>query len=739
MTVRPLFLLCSVGFAIVLQALEVRLTPEVIYAGDAFQLDVSQQGAQVVSVTPVFSTPTQTIGQSTRTISINGKTTSSVILQILPSEVGICRLESLTAQLSDGRTLTYQQPKTVQVRELLPDPDVSLTIASTPEHPLPGDEVRIRITVKAPALNSQGTLCSPFLAQDFFRGLQERVPQVNFNPTTSEDSPLRQLAQPQLESRSTEGERMVWQIVIPYQAVRVGEQVFPAPVIRDVRYTLDETTKQLAEQRCTAIGVPLTITVNAPPEEGRPEGFTGAVASTFQAAVRLDALNVNVGDPVKLTITFKSDAAAEQIRMPQLPTLEGFRLYGDPQRETFEGGCSFTYNLRPIQQGLLEIPALTFAWFEREAREYRVEHTAAVPLYAHPSAQLVLLGDDGEQFSSVLPPALRLDEGNPAPRATSGGALIAFLIGLFAYLLRLTLPILKRFGAALAAPILRRRPTARACLLLKRAQTATEALAILREWSGAPALTSAELRHLLPASEEAQQAITAMMQLEQAVYVGGDDFQRACTVLCEVLPKLSRPNKRSSNVKLGVFLILLFLPVVATASSVSFLREQALFVTLSASTPQDYGRAVNLWLDVEATGEMEQSALLNAASCALFARYPVFAEQLIQRYEIRYGADTDSERVHLVIADQLEREPYWWRTLFKLHYSFSMGSRIALLLWVGGLFLLLCAIPWKGLEKVRIALAIVAILLVTSVCISANQLKRLDALRLPTAETVEEI
>ena len=68
-----------------------------------------------------------------------------------------------------------------------------------------------------------------------------------------------------------------------------------------------------------------------------------------------------------------------------------------------------------------------------------------------------------------------------------------------------------------------------------------------------------------------------------------------------------------------------------------------------------------------------------------------------------------------------------------------MGSRIALLLWVGGLFLLLCAIPWKGLEKVRIALAIVAILLVTSVCISANQLKRLNALRLPTAETVEEI
>ena len=171
MFLRSLLFLSLVSASFGLHALDVRLSPEVVYAGDAFQLEVSQDGAQVLSVAPVFSMPTQTIGQSTRSITINGKTSSSLIFQVLPSEVGTCRLESLTAQLSDGRTVTYQQPKTVQVRALLPDPDVSLTITATPEQPLPGDEVTLRITVKAPALNDQGTLRSPFLTQDFFRGL----------------------------------------------------------------------------------------------------------------------------------------------------------------------------------------------------------------------------------------------------------------------------------------------------------------------------------------------------------------------------------------------------------------------------------------------------------------------------------------------------------------------------------------------------------------------------------------
>lgn len=738
MFLRSLLFLSLVSASFGLHALDVRLSPEVVYAGDAFQLEVSQDGAQVLSVAPVFSMPTQTIGQSTRSITINGKTSSSLIFQVLPSEVGTCRLESLTAQLSDGRTVTYQQPKAVQVRALLPDPDVSLSITATPEQPLPGDEVTLRITVKAPALNDQGTLRSPFLTQDFFRGLQERLPQVNFNPVTGEDSPLRQLTQPKVDVCTTEGERMVWEIVIPYQAVRVGEQVFPAPVIRDIRYTLDAATKQLSEQRCSAIGTPLTIVVKAPPEEGRPEGFTGAVASSFQATAQLDALNVNVGDPVKLKITFTTDSSVEQIRAPQLPPLEGFRLYGDSQRETFEGGCSFTYNLRPLRQGLLEIPSLTFAWFEKQGRCYHVEHTLAVPLYAHPSAQLVLLGDDGEQFTSVLPPALRLND-SPVPSPWGGWALTACVFSVLLYLIRLLMPRLRQLGAWLIAPILQRRPTARACLQLKRAQTPTDALTILRTWSGRPALTSSELKLLLPQSPAADRAVAAMIQLEQAVYVGGDDFHHACAELCEVLPQLARPPKQTHPLRMGLFLVLALLPLTLTATEVSFLREQALFVTLSASTPQDYGRAANLWLDVERAGEMPQSALVNAASCALFARHPLVAEQLTQRYELLYGSDADSEQLHLAIAEQLEREPYWWRILFKAHYAFSLTDRISALFWLGALFFLACTIPWKGLAKVRIGIAVLLLIVSVSVCVSALQL---NASTLPTVampETSEDL
>lgn len=732
-----LTLIVTLTMPLLAQALKVRLTPETIYAGDAFRMEVSLDEGQIHSVTPTFSMQAQVIGQSQQVMIVNGHQSMSLILHVLPQEVGTCRLESLTATLPNGKTLTYQQAHEVKVRELLPDAAVSVSVSYEPEAPLPGDEVTVLITAKAPAIEQNGKFLSPFLSQSFFGGVDERLPNISFNAEVGEESPLRLLAMPQLQERTVDNGTMVWKVAIPYQAVRVGEQTFPAPVIRDTRYTLNKSKGQLEEHRCVTMGQPITIDVKAPPEEGRPEGFVGAVATSFEAVATLDALNVKVGDPVALTLTFKTDAASEQIRAPSLPSLKGFRLYGDPKRTTFEGGCSFTYPLRPIQQGLLEIPALPIAWFDKQERVYRQQHTIAVPLYAHPSAQLVLLGDDGEQFASVLPPALRLDDGE-ATHTVSKWALLALCLGVLACICRLCGSALLRFGCFLMQPVLQRRPAFKACTLLKRAQTPSEALAALREWSGRPALTSSELRTLLPDSPDAIQAVTAMAHLERAVYVGGEDFQGACQTLIDVLPKLPRLTIAKNKMRLLLFLLVTLLPMGVTAEPISFLREQATFVTLSASTPQDYVRAANLWLEVFQQGEMQQSALLNAASCALFARHPGAAEQMIQRYEILYGSDDESEQVILAAAEQLERTPFWGRTIFGFHYRFSYTERLNCCCWVGACFLLLCALSGKRVQGGRISTAIICVILIVSVCISANQLYRTQTLTaLPVGAEVE--
>ena len=91
-------LFALVTFSLSAQTLQVRVLPEEIYAGDAFQLEASINGEEITEVTYTASSPTQLIGRSSKVSSINGHFTSSKILQILTKEVGICRIDSVQAK-----------------------------------------------------------------------------------------------------------------------------------------------------------------------------------------------------------------------------------------------------------------------------------------------------------------------------------------------------------------------------------------------------------------------------------------------------------------------------------------------------------------------------------------------------------------------------------------------------------------------------------------------------------------
>lgn len=707
-------LFALVTFSLSAQTLQVRVLPEEIYAGDAFQLEASINGEEITEVTYTASSPTQLIGRSSKVSSINGHFTSSKILQILPKEVGICRIDSVQAKTKQGKTIVYNKPLEVQVQALLPDADVKLFVETTPENPLPGDTVTLFINVQVPALPNNDTWLSPFLTTDFFGRIQERLPNILFDAETGEDAPLRLVTAPKLIARNCTANLMTWKFQIEYQAIRVGEQTFPSAILNDTRYLLNPKNQQLIEKRCCAIGQPSTIRVSAPPEEGRPEGFYGAVATTFSVSAELDALNVNVGDPLKLTITFTTDAANELIRAPQLPSLKGFRIYGDPIRDTFEGGCSFTYNLRPTQEGLLEIPSFAFSWFDRAARLYHTVHTIAVPLYARASAQLLLLGDDGEQLNGIMPPALRFEEGEKPIHVPTNFALTILIFGTTIALIRLCKkPIIWSFSGLKRLFI--RNATTRTYNAIRMAKTPEEVLATLRLWLKTPSLTATNLRDKLPQTPEALQLTTAVTALECAVYSQSDDFDSARECILKLLPKVAKQMKghiHSSALKL--LILLLLAPGMLIGAPDTFLREQAEAVSTNALTPQDYARAANLWCMV-ASDTKDAFALLNAASCALLARHPVAAESLIQHYECLYGINDDSRLLTQAIADRTGQTRTWNHAITSLLYQFSYAQRLDFLCIVGGIFLFLCGIPWKKLCALRVITGM--LLLIISICV----------------------
>lgn len=693
--------------------LRVSLSPEKIYTGDAFRLEVAADET-LRSVDFAFSMPTQTIGRSQNMQVINGKASSSLAFRVLPTGEGTCRLERLTATTQSGKTLTFDEQPQVEIQKLEQDPEVTLTLSVEPENPLPGDDVTLRIRVRAPALEYDGSAHSPFYGTDIFGRLTERMPQVHFPNMTEEDSPLKVAGRPTAEPvRTEEHGVMVWELALPYKAIRTGEQIFPAPIINERRISKLDASGNPTWVRTLAQGNTLSVKVVPPPEEGRPKCFTGAIGNAFSAEASLDAHNVNVGDPVTLTLRFTTDGDTSLIREPAFTAPPGFRLYGEVTRTRFEGGCAFALHVRPIRAGLLEIPPLDFAWFDRASSTYRTVHTSAIPLHARPSAQLALLGEDGSQALTSLPPPLAFAPGAQPKRTPAPWALGVLVLGLACVALRLLLRPMRWILKALATPFAKRRPTARALATLRSATSPAEAAGAIRLWTGRPALTAEELKRLLAggeASTEKAEFIKAYAELEASLYTGGAEWTASRDRLVALLPRVPRPQGAGHRGAKGAGLVLALLLVPATlgATPDAFLREQAEAASIQATSTADYARAANLWLRVAREGELSRAVLLNASACALLARRPAEAVAVVDFCRWAHGSDEATQQALVAAYTAQERTVPFWSKVFPP--PGGVGTLLDALCVALGVLLLLLAIPGRKLLGLRVAMAGVVLL-----------------------------
>lgn len=686
--VRPLLLLLALAGAggLAAQGLEVRLSPREIYAGDAFTLEATADGAEIVSLDFAFSMPTQTTGQSRGTAIVNGRRSSSLGHGILPQGTGVCRLERLAARTADGRTLAYDGHPEVAVRALAADPEVSLTLSAEPAEAMPGDDVTLTVTCRAPGLRVGDRLLSPFLGADFFGRASPRAPAIRFQPGSFDASPLRPLADATLEGPEPDGDDLVWRVTIPLRAERAGEQTFPAPFLNDTRVRALDGEGRPQSVRSAAVGEPLTVRVVDPPLEGRPEGYVGAICRAFSADAALDAQNLRLGDPVRLRVTLRADCSPALLRAPRLPELPGFRVVGEPAREAAEGGAAFVFNLRPTRVGLLEVPPLSAAWFDRAAGAYRTASTVALPVRVRASAQGVLLGPDGVALAEP-PPALAQAVA-PEPRPLWPWAVLAFGAGALA--LRGLWVAARALGRAALAPFRARRPLARALAVLARAEDPVEAAAAVRLWAGSASLTPAELAARLAPSPEAEEAVAAYARLEGAAYSGGGDVPEARAALRRLLPRL----------KLLAALALCLLPMAGRGAD-DFVREQAWALSVRAEREADYAEAANVWLRLAREGDDAPATLLNAAACAFLARRPDVSVAVLARCERLHGRTADGDQALRAACSRLGRGvpgPWarlaWWRVA---------GWAAAAL----GASLALCAVPWRRLRPWRwLALAV---------------------------------
>ncbi|HNR34059.1 MAG TPA: BatD family protein [Candidatus Hydrogenedentes bacterium] len=125
---------------------------------------------------------------------------------------------------------------------------------------------------------------------------------------------------------------------------------------------------------------PMDIKVKPLPD--RPPDFSGAVG-TFTIKAQLERDQAMQGVPIKLTVRIAGRGNPDAIGAPRMPKIENVYI-SDPEKQSQEiqspsGPAvekTFSYTITPLEPGTLEIPAISYCYFDATEGAYKTEQTA---------------------------------------------------------------------------------------------------------------------------------------------------------------------------------------------------------------------------------------------------------------------------------------------------------------------------------------------------------------------------
>ena len=150
-----------------------------------------------------------------------------------------------------------------------------------------------------------------------------------------------------------------------------------------------------------------SLTVVSPPETDRPKSYCGAVADSFNASSFVDANVCTSGDPILFTVELSGATDSSMVYAPAISEIfkgTSFRLdAASLKTETLSASKRFTWRIRAVGAGTVEIPAVDVAWFDLRSREYKVVKTVPIPIQIKAGEQASLgsldeIGGETDEF-----------------------------------------------------------------------------------------------------------------------------------------------------------------------------------------------------------------------------------------------------------------------------------------------------------------------------------------------------
>ena len=503
---------------------------------------------------------------------------------------------------------------------------------------------------------------------------------------------------------------------LDYTPAKEGEFTFGPLSFKGTIIAAVSADRQAVTKDVYTIGPAVTVRVVPPPDEGRPEWFTGSVGKSMKATAAFDTTVCKVGDPLTLTLELTGPLSVSNLRTPilnlQPDLIKDFRIYDDNvTAETLPDGKRFKYHVRPTREGTLEFPPIRLAYYDTGTRAYTTVTTAPVPIQARPTTQIATTSGNGSES-----PAGALNrQARPVPAGITLAAQGAHPDSLLpqpriARLLLLAGPVLCLL-AALATPLTalaralrsrRRRSGAlrRAHGALRHADTPERAAHAVRSYladrldvSGnalTPAETDALLRQKNVPAEASSACRDLLARLDEAMYRPGASAQLSEIVrplkdllsrIDSALDKPAGPDGLDRSA-LSVLLFLFLLPALslrADDASRAFLWEQANTQAASAAKPEDYLKAANTYNRLVAEGVHNGPLFLNLGGTLVMAGDGANAAAAFARAERHLGATPETRQgLAAALALQTGRahaDLPWSRTAFIWHYAFPCPMR----------------------------------------------------------------
>ncbi|MBI1353882.1 MAG: hypothetical protein GC160_06010 [Acidobacteria bacterium] len=189
------------------------------------------------------------------------------------------------------------------------------------------------------------------------------------------------------------------------------------------------------------------------PEQGRPADFSGLIGQfAFEASAT--PTDVNVGDPITLTVRVSGPEYLDLARLPNFLTqgrlTADFKVPDDMAPGEMQGRSKvFTQTIRARTARAAEVPPLEFNFFDPEKGEYVTAATAPIPLTVHGSRIVTAADAEGLGPAGSAQTAIESQQGGIAQNYEALDALRNRSIGLLDTL-RSPLWLLVLFGPPLA-------------------------------------------------------------------------------------------------------------------------------------------------------------------------------------------------------------------------------------------------------------------------------------------------